>query len=63
MQIPDSWTFKTDEVAQGFDSHVREQLPWYDALTQLVAMIARHYLPVGATAYDIGASTGNMGKD
>ena len=61
MQIPESWTFKSDEVAQHFDMHVREQLPWYDNLTSLVAVLAKHYLPEGAVAYDIGASTGNLG--
>lgn len=61
MQIPESWTFKSDDVAQHFDMHVREQLPWYDNLTSLVAVLAKHYLPEGAVAYDIGASTGNLG--
>lgn len=61
MDIPNSWTFKSDDIATAFDQHVREQLPWYDIVTNLIAVIARHYLPEHALAYDIGASTGNLG--
>lgn len=61
LGITNSWTFKTKEVATHFDEHVREQLPWYDNLTTLVTILAKHYLPEKAVAYDIGASTGNLG--
>lgn len=64
MKIPNSgaWTFQSKEVAQAFDAHVREQLPWYDIATDAVADIARHYIPKGGFVYDIGASTGNIGR-
>jgi len=62
MDIPKVWTFKDDAVAAGFDSHVREQLPWYDMATEAVAHIVRHYLPRGGLVYDVGASTGNVGR-
>lgn len=62
MNIPDQWTFKSASVAAGFDSHVREQLPWYELATQLVAVIGRHYISQSSIVYDIGASTGNIGK-
>lgn len=53
------WTFT--DVPDGFDAHVRKQLPWYDFATQCVAFVARHYLPTrGGVLYDIGASTGNI---
>jgi tRNA (cmo5U34)-methyltransferase len=55
-----SWTFETKEIAETFDAHVREQLPWYDMVTDVVAYIARNYLPEFGTVVDIGASTGNM---
>lgn len=55
------WTFKSQKIAEGFDAHVREQLPWYDLATGAVAHIARHYIPHGGLVYDLGASTGNMG--
>jgi len=41
---------------------VREQLPWYELATGAVAHIIRHYLPKNGTIYDIGASTGNIGR-
>lgn len=61
MDIPRDWTFKTSDVATGFDQHVREQLPWYDLMSGAVAHIARHYIPEGGTIYDLGCSTGNIG--
>lgn len=62
MNIPEQWTFKSESVAAGFDNHVREQLPWYDLATKMVAVIARHYISNNSVVYDIGASTGNIGK-
>lgn len=62
MDIPTDWTFKTSKVAEAFDAHVREQLPWYELATGAAAHVARHYLPVGGRMYDIGGSTGNIGR-
>lgn len=61
MIVPANWTFKSNDIAQGFDQHVREQLPWYDLMAGATAHIARHYLPEGGTVLDIGSSTGNLG--
>jgi tRNA (cmo5U34)-methyltransferase len=55
-----SWTFETTEIANTFDSHVREQLPWYDMVTDAVVYITRNYLCENTNVIDIGASTGNM---
>jgi len=55
-----SWTFETPEIAAGFDDHVREQLPWYDMVTDAVVYIVRNYLTEGNRVVDVGASTGNM---
>jgi tRNA (cmo5U34)-methyltransferase len=55
-----SWTFETTDIAETFDSHVREQLPWYDMVTDSVAYITRNYLQDYGVVVDIGASTGNM---
>lgn len=60
--IPHEWTFERSDVALEFDRHVREQLPWYDLVTGAIAHIARHYIPKGGVVYDIGASTGNVGR-
>ena len=61
MKIPKNWTFNNKEVASNFDTHVRQQLPFYDMLSELVCIVAKHYLPRGAVVYDIGSSTGNLG--
>ena len=62
MDIPNNWTFCDKSIAEGFDEHVQEQLPWYKLVTEAVSHIARHYIPQGGVVYDIGASTGNMGR-
>lgn len=55
-----SWTFETKEIANTFDKHVREQLPWYDMVTESVSYIIKNYLSYYDTVVDIGSSTGNM---
>ena len=54
------WTF--DGMGTRFDAHVRNHLPWYDLATDAIALIARHYIPQNGLVYDIGASTGNIGR-
>ncbi len=61
MKIPAQWTFNDAVVAQSFDSHVREQLPWYELVSEAVFHIGGHYIPEGGLVYDIGCSTGNIG--
>lgn len=60
FDIPRDWTFKSRDVVDAFDYHVREQLPFYDIVAGAVAHIARHYLSENGRMYDIGASTGNI---
>jgi tRNA (cmo5U34)-methyltransferase len=62
LAIPKEWTFRTPAVAKAFDSHVREQLPWYDLATGIVAHVARCYVPQNGVVVDVGASTGNVGR-
>ena len=51
------WTFDNLD----FDRHVREQLPWYELVTEAVTFMAKQYLPTkDGVMYDIGASTGNI---
>lgn len=54
------FTFTADMVGGTFDAHVKEQLPFYDLVTDCVSMIVRNYLPRNGRLYDIGASTGNV---
>lgn len=64
MKMPKEgqWTFEDKSVAQSFDDHVREQLPWYDFATDMIAHFVRHYLPDNGILYDVGASTGNISR-
>ncbi|HCE46182.1 MAG TPA: methyltransferase type 12 [Lentisphaeria bacterium] len=60
--IPENWTFKSKNVAENFNVHVNEQLPWYNLCTKVVAHVSRHFIPENGLVYDIGASTGNVGN-
>jgi len=60
--IPDVWTFDREDISSIFDKHVREELPWYDIVTRAIRQIARHYITEGGLVYDVGASTGNIGR-
>jgi len=62
LEIARDWSFETSEIAAAFDRHVREQLPFYQLATEAVAVVARHYVPQRGLVYDVGASTGNVGK-
>jgi tRNA (cmo5U34)-methyltransferase len=64
MKLPGagSWTFENAEVAAAFDRHVREQLPWYDLATGIVAAVGRQFIPEAGQVVDVGASTGNIGR-
>ena len=55
------WTFSEEGIANAFDSHVREQLPWYDLTSRAIKHFANHYITQNGLVYDIGASTGNIG--
>lgn len=61
-ETPTAWSFKSDAVADKFEQHVREQLPWYDALSRYVCDLVVSFLPQRGVVYDIGASTGNITK-
>ena len=54
------WTFHG--FAGEFDAHVKEQLPWYKLASAALGLIARQYIPKDGKVYDLGASTGNVGR-
>lgn len=62
VEVDSTWTFQSDSVAEGFDKHVREQLPWYETVTDALVQIGRHYIGEEGRVYDIGASNGNVGR-
>lgn len=60
--IPKQWTFDDASVAARFDRHVREQLPWYDHVLGCIEHFGAHYIQERGVVYDVGASTGNVGR-
>lgn len=62
VSIPKHWDFSEQTVAKNFDTHVRQQLPWYDLATSMVADLVAAYLPHEGSVVDVGASTGNIGR-
>jgi tRNA (cmo5U34)-methyltransferase len=57
---PTVWNFQNEKIADGFDAHVRSQLPFYDTVSRFTADILISFLPTNGVLYDIGASTGNL---
>ena len=59
MTVEKTWNFST--VADSFESHISNQLPWYHAFTQNILIeFARWYIAPNTVVYDIGASIGNV---
>ena len=58
MKTVSDWKFKN--IAETFDTHVREQLPWYDLVIDAIAFMVKNILPRNGKVYDIGGSTGNI---
>jgi tRNA (cmo5U34)-methyltransferase len=56
------FTFTENMTGNTFNSHVNEQLPFYNIVTNATSMVVRNYLTKNGTVYDIGASTGNVSK-
>jgi tRNA (cmo5U34)-methyltransferase len=56
------FNFNDKEVAEEFNTHVREQLPWYESVKKLIVFIARSYVNKNGLIYDIGCSTGNIAR-
>ena len=54
------WTFKGKEVAEGFDSHVRGQLPFYSMVLDSIVSMAKNFLPENGALADLGCATGNF---
>lgn len=62
FKSPENWTFETKDIAEHFDAHVREQLPWYELATFAARIIGAHYIPERGRVYDIGSGNGNMAR-
>jgi tRNA (cmo5U34)-methyltransferase len=56
------WTFKNKDIAEDFENHVREQLPWYETVKEIIIFLIRSYANKNGLIYDIGCSTGNLAR-
>jgi tRNA (cmo5U34)-methyltransferase len=56
-RIPIPWVFN-EEVAELFNEHVRQSVPFYDEIHRLITLLSIDCLPIGGTVCDIGTSTG-----
>jgi tRNA (cmo5U34)-methyltransferase len=55
--------FTFSGIANEFNRHVTEQLPWYNMIKGIVSFIIRSYVNKNGLIYDIGCSTGNIIKE
>lgn len=55
--IPGEWEFD-DQVAQGFDDHVRKSVPLYEEIQQMVVEMSEWFVRDNTVVYDLGSSTG-----
>lgn len=62
MEIPERWTFKSSNIAENFQEHVSEQLPWYPIMSSMVTQIATSYLQDDGVLVDLGCSLGEVTK-
>jgi tRNA (cmo5U34)-methyltransferase len=53
------WVFD-DQVSQIFDKHVRNSVPCYDIIQELISFLSVVYLTDGSIVYDLGTSTGEV---
>lgn len=58
MKSPNYWNFH--EIAGDFDTHVREQLPFYDFAQKLFTIYTQSFLYEKARILELGCSTGNL---
>ena len=57
-RYPKTWTFKSEQIASKFDSHVRSSVPMYDELQDVIPQIARYFIRDNDCMIDFGCSTG-----
>ncbi len=58
----DSWKFNKN-VANSFDKHVRQSIPFYDQIQSYICSLSEWFLKDKSTIYDLGCSTGETAKN
>ncbi len=57
-----SWTFKDKQIAQNFDTHVRQSVPLYDEIQRMVSELSWYFVRDNDSVLDLGVSTGTTIK-
>lgn len=57
---PYKWTFKSQGVAEVFDTHVRQSVPFYEVFHDMIKTFAQYYIEPYTKVVDIGCSTGAL---
>jgi tRNA (cmo5U34)-methyltransferase len=57
-----SWRFD-DNVANSFDKHVRQSIPFYDLIQNYICSLSEWFLKDHSIIYDLGCSTGETAKN
>jgi len=57
------WSFKSKNIAENFDSHVRQSVPLYDEIQRMVVEIAEYFVRENDLIIDLGISTGTTIKN
>lgn len=55
-----NWTFKSKNIAENFDNHVKQSVPLYEETQRMVTEISTFYLRKNDCLIDLGCSTGTM---
>ena len=57
IEYSGSWSFKSKNVAENFDQHVRQSVPLYEEIQRMVTEMSTYFIRDGDLVLDIGAST------
>lgn len=57
---PFDWTFNTKEVAEVFDTHVEQSVPFYKVFHNMIGTFAQYYIEPHSQVVDVGCSTGKL---
>lgn len=57
----DDWDWS--KIANNFDQHVEDQLPWYNLVCETIAFFVQSHLPNKGTIIDVGSATGTLRKN
>ena len=57
------WSFKSKNIANNFDDHVRQSVPLYDEVQRMVVEIAEYFVRDDDLIVDLGVSTGTTIKN